>query len=133
MTIRTYRNIAAVTFGLALLFGLEASGNGDSHGFASGLSAGMALAMLASAILFFWLARFVGQRLHLPLEYWRDLQRRHRATLFRAASIAAAAGAALTGVCWLASLPFVAGLITGPTGLLTLMVIGKLTGQIREI
>jgi hypothetical protein len=136
MTVRTYRNIAAVTAVLGLIFGAKASSQwsgGHRHGFGSGLNAGMAAVMLATTVGCLWLARFVRERLHLPLAYWQDLQRRHRRTIFSTVYTAALAGSALSGLLWLSSMEFASGVVAAPTGLCVLLAVGQLTGQARNL
>jgi hypothetical protein len=93
----------------------------------------MAATMVATAVAFLWLARFVRARLHLPLAYWRELQRRHRATIFATVYIAAFGGSVVSGLLWLSSMQFTSGVVAAPAALCVLLAVGQLTGQVTAI
>lgn len=127
-TLWQYRNVGVLCLAVGAFFVLV-----GGAGFKGGVNLGLGLDLLASGLASFGLRRYVGRRLHLPAEFWRDQQRRVGARVWAAIGLAAGLGVLVTLLAWVGDAPWLSGFAVGLSGLPLLMVVGRLTGQVRPL
>jgi hypothetical protein len=127
-TLWQYRNLAVLCLvGGALFLGFGGTG------FEGGCNVGMGLTLLAAAGTFVALRRYVGQRLHLPAEFWREQQRRVGPAVWTLTSMWSGVGLMTALIAWLGGARWISGLGAGLCALPLVLVVGKLTGQVRDL
>jgi hypothetical protein len=127
-TLAQYRNLAVLCLAAGGFF-LAVGGSGFRGGVNIGVGGGLVAVSIANVAFH----RIVRKRLHEPLEYWRQQQRRFGGWFWGAISAGAATGALVLLVALLVGANWLAGCAAGVTFFPALLLGGRLTGQVKPI